>query len=118
MRNFHTGRRDGTPRGIPDKRMLDNSKVRCLNPSLIPSPTDAVRMYMSHGGQLTMHSGFGLDPLRTNAGKHRLRLQSFLQICPPFEIIFSETVNGNSDIFKRNLLIFIDITRRLQLPCT
>ena len=72
-------------------------------------------MYMSSGGHITSESNFGIDPLYNNIEKYQLRSQSFHQICPSFEVVFHEAVNGNKDIFQDNLLLFIDITKRLAM---
>ena len=71
-------------------------------------------MFMSNGGHLTFQTSFGLDPLRNNSEKYHLRLRSFLQVCPSFEVVFSAAANGNEHIFKNNLLLLIDITKKLS----
>ena len=48
-----------------------------------------------------------------NVQKKLICEQYFREKCQPFHSIFSAVVNGNGDMFKHNLLLFIDITRRL-----
>ena len=94
--------------------MNQNNSAKHLDISLIPSPTDAVQMYTyNSGGTITMQSSFGLDLLVNNVQKKLIREQYFREKCQPFHSIFSAVVNGNGDMLKHNLLLFIDITRRL-----
>lgn len=95
--------------------MLQNNNVKCVSNLVIPSPLNAVQMYTSNGGQLTVQSSFGVDPLSNNFHKQTIRQQSFGERCPSFDTIFGSIINGNTDMFKDNLLLFIDITTRLAL---
>ena len=95
--------------------MLERNEIKHLNRSLVPSPSAAVEMHISNGGHITMESNFGIDPLHNDPIKCQIRLQSLHQVCPPFDVVFSGTVNGNKALFRDNLLHFINITKRLAI---
>lgn len=95
--------------------MLQNNNVKRISRLLIPSTTEAVRMYTLNGGCLTIENTFGCDPLFGIPMKQAIRRQFFEERCPCFEIIFSQAVNGNNNMFKQNLLLYINITKRLAL---
>lgn len=96
--------------------MYQNNNAKVLDHSIIPSSYDAVQMYTSlTGGTITTQSSFGLDLLVNNLQKKLIRDQYFEENCPPFLSIFSAVVNGNGQVFKDNLLLLIDITKRLAL---
>lgn len=43
--------------------MSNNDQVAQLNPSVIPSPDDALQQFESCGGEITVFNAFGQDPL-------------------------------------------------------
>ena len=107
---YFVGRKDGTPRGPPNQRMHHDNRVKRVDPSVVPSSTELIGMY---SGTIAVNSNFGVDPLNDNQEKCNIRLTFVETAFPPFETIFSEAVNGNKTIFMNNLLLFIDITKRL-----
>uniref|UniRef100_A0A1X7VR22 Uncharacterized protein n=1 Tax=Amphimedon queenslandica TaxID=400682 RepID=A0A1X7VR22_AMPQE len=55
-------------KGIPTQRMLEKNYVSKLNDlKVVPSVDDAVTQYEDNGGNLTIWSQFGIDPLSSNA---------------------------------------------------
>ena len=60
---FNTGtRRSGTP----IHTMLNNNQAVKIDPRLLPDDESAIRDFEAHGGQLTVFSCFGEDPLWRN----------------------------------------------------
>lgn len=53
--------------------MFESNRVSNL---IIPSPADAVQLYTSNGGHLSVESTFGIDPLPNNYEKQTIRQQS------------------------------------------
>lgn len=102
------------PRGIPDVLMMRNNRAHRINVSALPSPDLAVQMYINAGGSLTDPTPFGCDPICGCPSKIDLRKSAFLEKFPSFSDIFQELVNGDSSKFKRALLYYIDITKRLH----
>ena len=101
------------PRGIPDILMMRNYKAQKINMSLLPSPELAVQMYTNAGGSLTDPESFGNDPISTLPSKVDIRKAAFVEKFPSLEDMFHELVNGDSSKFKKGLLYYIDITKRL-----
>lgn len=101
------------PRGIPDVLMMRNNRAKRIDVSMLPSPDLALRMYRNAGGSLTDPEPFGNDPICTNQEKVDIRESAFLKKFPSFSDMFHEIVNGESSKFKKGLLYYIDITKRL-----
>ena len=101
------------PRGITNQLMLADNRTKKLDPRVIPSPAEAVRMYEAHGGHITEESHFGKDPLANDAEKCRIREMAYMERYPSFEPAFHNIVNGNDALFMEELLYFIDTTYRL-----
>ena len=53
----------GQQRGIPRVSMKNNSMVKVIDPSLLPSVSDAVQDYHQAGGHLQDPHLVGIDPL-------------------------------------------------------
>ena len=62
----YSGRKDGTPRGIPNNRMLMKKYVKKVDMSVFPFTANAIQMFVSSGGSLTAHSSFGVDPFTSS----------------------------------------------------
>ena len=99
------------PRGIPNQLMLADNRAKKLDPRILPTPAEAVRMYEEHGGHLTEEGHFGRDPLANDAEKCRIRETAFMDRYPS---AFHNIVNGNDTLFREELKYFIDITYRLS----
>ena len=93
--------------------MMKNNKAKKIDVSILPSPDLALQMYHNGGGSLTDPESFGNDPICTYPEKVDIRERAFLKKFPSFSDIFYEIVNGNSSKFKKGLLYYIDITKRL-----
>lgn len=101
------------PRGNTNQLMLADNRTKKLDPRVIPSPAEAVRMYEAHGGHITEESHFGKDPLANDAEKCTIREMAYMERYPSFEPAFHNIVNGNDALFREELLYFIDTTYRL-----
>ena len=85
-----------------------------LDQRYLPNPPEAVRLYEQEtGGRISEESGFGLDPIGTDANKCSIKKQAFFDRYPSFEDIFNNLINSNSVVFRSALLYYIDITYRL-----
>ena len=93
--------------------MSNNDQVAQLNPSVIPSPDDALQQFESCGGEITVFNAFGQDPLELRPDLITEREELFHRQHPSFNEIFHFTVNGNYSHFKNGLLDFIAISKQL-----
>lgn len=98
-------------KGIPNERMQANNKA-CLLPTqnLLPSKEQAVALYESEGGNITLPELFGVDPIYENPRLKKLRFDSFVAAYPNFSAIFHGIVNGESNLFKEGLQHFVSLT--------
>ena len=92
--------------------MRNNSRVKVINPSLLPSVMDAVQEYQQAGGHLRDPHQVGMDPL--SPAKQKIRKQAFSERYTSFQAIFSALVNGDSTMFRNALRFYIDVTYRLS----
>ena len=91
----------------------DNRAVK-LSLSILPSPEEAVANYQRCGGQLTLLSTFGDDPLSSSLDA--IRQQEFSRRHAVFLPIFHAAVNNDEQPFRDGLQHFISITKRLAVP--
>ena len=104
----------GHNRGVPNRIMANNNQVASVPQSIVPDPDDAVRLFQSRGGRLTLFSSFGHDPLSDNPQLVEEREQRFRQQYPDFGPFFYTVVNGDYSLFRDGLLNFIHISQQLQ----
>ena len=83
--------------------------------TLVPEPEDVLQQFEAHGGQVTLFSPFGQDPLQEREDLIRLREQEFHTRYPDFSFFFSTVVNDDFSLFRDGLLFFIDVSKRLEL---
>ena len=112
--NLFTGRRSGLSRGIPNERILVDNRTRRIDRSLLPSANEITQQYRNSGGQITDIRPVGVDPIADNSHKCSIRMSSFTEYYPSFDLIFHQGVNGNDSLFQDALKFFIDITYRLS----
>ena len=83
-----------------------------IDPILLPRAEEAVSEYENAGGNLTVFSQFGIDPLRDfPILKHQRESQLSSNL--DFDNIFHCLVNGNQQPFMYGLLYFINLNDRL-----
>jgi len=80
---------------------------------VIPNSVTAVHQFQSYGGQLTLFSDFGEDPLKDDAQKIAQREAQFRQRFADFAPFFHTVVNGDFNLFRQGLLFFIDLSSRI-----
>ena len=102
-----------TGKGIPNQIMMSNNQIAPLNASVVPTTEMAVRQYNSMGGNLTISSSFGTDPLSSDENLVCLRKKHMQANIPNFDIIFHELVNGNDKHFRDGLKLFVELTEDL-----
>ena len=100
-------------KGIPNVVMQANNQTGQLPLSGIPDPEDVLQQYQNFGGQITVFSGFGTDPLEQRVDLIEQREEQFKLQFQSFNQIFQDIVNGNSACFRSGLLHFIDISINL-----
>ena len=100
--------------GIPNELMRRNSQVVPVDPHLLPDPDVAIQEFESFGGNLTLFSPFGRDPLQERLDLVTQRETEFHRHYPDFGPFFYTVVNGDYSLFRDGLLYLIDITQQLQ----
>ena len=108
------GRGEGMRRGVPNVLMQQDNRTQRITQSVIPPPEQAAQMYRDNVGRLTDPAPFGSDPLAESHERKIIRETSFGSRYPSYEDIFHQLVNGDSTNFRRALLFYIDITKRLS----
>ena len=107
----------GTHHRVPIYTMLDDKKAVKIDPRLIPDQETAVREFEAHGGQLTMFSSFGEDPLQGNPSLVAQREAEFHGRYSDFSQFFYTVVNGDYYLFREGIIYFISISRHLSTHC-
>ena len=103
----------GARRGVPDNLMQTSNCIAKVDPSIVPSPDEAVRQFTLDGSDLTLWSPFGLDPLANFPNLSYQREEFFSRHYPDIDIAFHNLVNGNTTIFQCALKFFINLTETL-----
>lgn len=104
----------GPNKHIPNVAMHGNNQAMPIHSSLVPSPDEAVEMYQSYGGHITLDGEFGHDPLRIREDLLEIREERFFNQYPKFEEIFHSVVNYENRLFQTSLLYFIEISKQLE----
>ena len=94
--------------------MLNNNQATQIDLRLIPDAASATQEFESNGGQLTLFSAFGEDPLQANPTLVAQRESEFFNVYPDFQEFFHTVVNGDYFLFREGILCFIDVSRRLS----
>ena len=79
----------------------------------VPSPDEEVRQFTQDGGDLTLWSPFGSDPLAQSPQLQYQRQEDFNKYIPDFSVPFHQLVNGDPECFQRGLKQNINITETL-----
>ena len=93
--------------------MLLNNQTKRLDLHLLPAVEEAVELYESHGGHLTLLSEFGEDPLSSRNDLLQLREARFFECYPSFDEIFHGVVNNDKTLFREGILHLIDVSMQL-----
>ena len=94
--------------------MLNSNWAVNIDPTLLPDDESAVHDFKANGGQLTVFSCFGEDPLQRSPSLLVQRETEFHRRFPDFSDFFHAVVNGDYYLFREGILSFIDISRRLS----
>ena len=94
--------------------MFNNNQAAQIDSRLIPQVESAVREFETNGGQLTVFSSFGEDPLQGSPTLAAQREAEFYRHHPDFQEFFHTVVNGDYFLFREGILCFIDISTRLS----
>ena len=87
--------------------------LQALNLAQIPRTDEAVQWYHESGGNLTLFSPFGEDPLSVAESLVTERETRMWANIPDFSAIFHKLVNGDDMHFCNGLKLFIRLTERL-----
>ena len=102
-----------TGKGVPNRLASRNSGTQCIPSGQVPSPEDAICRFQSMGGNLTIFSPFGEDPLANRPDLLSLREDKFFESTPQFSSIFHSLVNGNNQHFRDGLKVLLNLTEQL-----
>ena len=105
-----------TGKGIPNQLYRRKNLARSVAPSDIPLPQEAVDQFHSGGGQLTLFSPFGTDPLDGDedlVAERERRLQAGVS---NFASVFHSLVNRNDQSFRDGLKLFLRVTQEKPPP--
>ena len=94
--------------------MKRNDQTVKINNNFIKEPMVILNEYQLAGGNITLSSNFGVDPLRNQPNLIAIREKSFFERYSNFNNFFYNIVNGNFLLFKEALLFFVDMTIRLS----
>lgn len=94
--------------------MRRNNQAVILDPQVIKDPSTLLEEYTALGGNITLFSPFGKDPLKGRPDLVTKREASFFERYTNFENFFYTVVNGDFSLFREGLLFFIDVTNRLS----
>lgn len=86
-----------------------------VNSDMLPDVDSAVAEFESNGGQLTIFSSFGEDPLRLSPILVAQREEQFYRQHPKasFANFFYTATNGDYSLFREGILSYITITKNL-----
>jgi hypothetical protein len=91
--------------------MYRNNQAAQVDPHVIPQPEEALRLFESHGGNITRFSQFGEDPLKYDERLFSQKEAMFTQRYRDFGIFFHIIVNNDYSLFRAGLLYFISTSK-------
>ena len=98
---------------VPATNMVQTSCAVHLRAELIPTVSEAVRMYEERGGNLTRDATFGTDPLIMRPDLIESRERLFFSAQPSGQSIFADVVHGQGHSLKQAIFYFIEVTMYL-----
>lgn len=102
------------PKGcIPIDKMTETNQAVQLEPHLIPTTAEVVRMYEERGGRLNTDPSIGYDPIACYDHLQESREYLFLSKNSSFESIFSDVVHEKIDTFVTAIKSLTQITEFL-----
>jgi len=102
------------PKGcIPFEKMRETNQAVPLEPHLIPTTPEAVRMYEERGGRLNTDPSIGYGPISCYDHLQESREHLFLSQNSSFSSIFCDVVHDRIDTFVTAIKSFIEITQFL-----
>ena len=84
---------------IPIEKMTETNHGVRLEPHLIPTTAEAVRMYEERGGRLNTDPSIGYDPIACYDHLQESREHLFFSQSSPFASIFRDVVHDRIDTF-------------------
>ena len=99
-------------KGVPNRLAAAKNRTSQVAQTSVPTPEEAVSQFEREGGNLTLFSPFGADPLADSPVLFRRRHAEFISRFPSFDHIFHSVVNGNNALFRDGLKYFLELTER------
>ena len=90
-----------------------NNHAQQLSSMVIPTAETAVQQFEAGGGNLTLFSPFGSDPLFGHSDLVAERERQFYSSYPDFAPVFHELSNGHTQLFEGGLRLFLQLTEQL-----
>ena len=113
IRSWNHHRIPGPEGCVPVVNMAQTSRTMHLPTELIPTVSEAVRMYEERGGFLSRDATFGIDPLIMRPDLIESRERLFFSAQPSGQNIFADVVHGQHQSLKRAIIYFIEVTTYL-----
>lgn len=102
------------PKGcIPIEKMRETNQAVRLQAHLIPTTSEAVRMYEERVGRLNTDPNIGYDPIACYGHLQESREHFFYSQNSSFASIFRDVVHDRIDTFITAIKSFIEITQFL-----
>ena len=99
---------------MSNRLRLENNHTVQIDHTLIPDFESAVAEFEGTGGQLTVLSSFGEDPLQRNPNLVAQKEAEFYGRYPDFSQFFHNAVNGDYFLFREGILFLINISKTLE----
>ena len=99
---------------VPINNMNATKRTVKMFEPLVPTTSEAVRMYEESGGQLSRNFEFGFDPLGTIEHAYETRISLFKVRQPSGKELFSKIVHNEYDTTKLALEYFHELTLLLS----
>ena len=93
--------------------MRETNQAAQLEPYLIPTTSEAVRMYEERGGRLNTDPSVGYDPIACYDHLQESREHIFFARNSSFASIFHDVVHDRTDTFVNAIKSFIERTQFL-----
>ena len=102
-----------TEKGIPNRLASVNNHTQPLSSAVLLSAESAVQEFEALGGNITLFSPFGSDPLSDHPELVAERERQFYSSYSDFAPIFYELTNGCTQLFEGGLQLFLQLTEQL-----
>ena len=113
LQSWNHHRVSGPTGCVPIENMMATRQNAYVPHWLIPSTSEAIRMYEANGGRLTRNSNFGIDPLMSHPHLYESRDRLFYANALAPSQVFSDVVHGSFESLKNTLFLYYETTTGL-----